>query len=323
MGNWSRVATDHYDPQRRQFRNPWRNTDKRLRELVTWWATAKREPWPRAVANQSYPEPPPVPAAGVAITMIGHASVLVRMPGVTILTDPHFSTHAGPFGRLGSRRVRPPGLTPSRLPPLDAVFISHSHYDHLDAASVRWLARHRRPLFVTCLGLGTWLRRRGAARVIELDWWERLELPGATLTVTPAQHWSNRAMFDLRRSLWGGCHLRHAAGMTAYFAGDSGYAPCFRDIRDRLGPPDVALLPIGAYEPRWFMQDHHMNPADAVRAHRDLEARQSIAIHHATFRLTDEGFDDPARDLAAALAQAGVARDAFRVLDVGESVVLA
>ena len=202
------------------------------------------------------------------------------------------------------------------------VFVSHSHYDHLDVRSLRWLDEHRSPLFVTCLGLKRTLKRCGLRRVVELDWWDSLAVGATVLTVTPAQHWSNRTMFDLRRSLWGGCHLRHRDGGTVYFAGDTAYAPFFTDIRLRLGAPAVALLPIGAYEPRWFMQDHHMNPHEAVCAHRDLGARTSFAMHFGVFRLTDEGFDDPVLALARARAENSVAADAFRTLDVGESVIV-
>jgi L-ascorbate metabolism protein UlaG (beta-lactamase superfamily) len=258
----------------------------------------------------------------VAVTFVGHASVLARLGDTTLLTDPHFSTHAGAFGRLGAPRVRPPGIPPEALPPISVVFVSHDHYDHLDVPSLRWLDAHREPLFVTCLGVRDRLRREGLRRVVELDWWETLTVHDVTVTVTPAQHWSKRGAFDEFTTLWGGCFVRQRDGASLYFAGDSGYAPCFADVRERLGAPDVALLPIGAYEPRWIMQDNHMNPDEAVRAHLDLGAGASVAIHHAFFRLGDEGFDEPIRDLEVARRAHGVAPEAFRVLDVGESALL-
>jgi L-ascorbate metabolism protein UlaG (beta-lactamase superfamily) len=254
--------------------------------------------------------------------MVAHACVLVRLDGFTLLTDPQFSTHAGPFGRLGSARVRPPGLEPRALPAVNAVFISHNHYDHLDIASLRWLTAQRAPTFVTPLGLKRPLERQGISPVIELDWWESTDVLGAEITVTPAQHWSNRLIFDRRKTLWGGCALRVPDAPLVYFAGDTGYAPFFTTVRERLGAPDIALMPIGAYEPRWFMLPMHMNPADAVRAHQDVGARHSIATHHSYFRLANDGFEAPARLLADARAAAGVPPDDFRVLDVGESVVL-
>ena len=320
---WRTRASDHFDPARQRFFNPWKNTDKSFGDLLRWWVTAERRAWPHHVENRRYPPPPAsVPHGHAAVTLLGHAGTLIRIGGAVVLTDPHFSPHAGPLGRFGPRRVREPGVGPEALPSADAVFVSHNHYDHLDAASLRWLDRHHHPLFVVPLGLASLLRRLGMQRVVELDWWEGITVGPIEVILTPAQHWSNRAMFDLRRSLWAGCMLRARSGEQVYFAGDSGYAPCFAEIRDRLGPPPVALLPIGAYEPRWFMRDHHMDPEDAVRAHLDLGARTSIAIHHAFFRLTDEGFGDPARELSAALERHGVPPDAFRVLDVGESVTL-
>lgn len=320
---WRRQTSDHYDPARQQFFNPWKDTDKRFADLFWWWMTSRRRPWPRTVANRSYPRAPEaIEPHQCSITAIGHSSMLVRVGDVTLLTDPHFSTHAGAFGRFGARRVRAPGVRRAHLPGIDVVFVSHSHYDHLDVASLRWLSAHRSPLVVTCLGLKRTLDRRGVRRVVELDWWDSLTVGGAVLTVTPAQHWSSRTGFDLRRSLWGGCHLRHRGGGSVYFAGDTAYAPHFGDIRTRLGPPAVALLPIGAYEPRWFMQDHHMNPDEAVRAHEDLGARTSIAMHHGFFRLTDEGFDDPVTELARARDRRALSPEAFRVIDVGESLLL-
>jgi L-ascorbate metabolism protein UlaG (beta-lactamase superfamily) len=275
-----RSSSDHFDPATGQFFNPWKDTDKTFGDVLRWWWDGNRRPWPNSVANKPYPPPPVRVRAGhAAVTFVGHATVLVRTEGAAILTDPHFSSHAGPYGRLGAPRIRPPGLAVERLPPLDAVFVSHTHFDHLDLPSVGALARLGRPAFVTGLGVGPFLEGAGAANVTELDWWEHVTLGSVSLTMTPAQHWSNRSPFDRRRTLWGGCYLRGDGGPSVYFAGDSGYAPCFAEVRERLGPPDVALLPIGAYEPRWIMEDNHMNPAEAVRAHRDLGARCSIAIH--------------------------------------------
>jgi L-ascorbate metabolism protein UlaG (beta-lactamase superfamily) len=320
---WRERASDHFDPATQRFFNPWKDTRKSVTDLVRWWATAERRPWPAEVANTSHPAPPDEVRSGeIALTYIGHASFLARLGGLAALTDPHFSTHAGLFGRLGTPRVREAGLEPDDLPPIDVVFVSHNHYDHLDVPSLQWLDENRSPVFVTCLGLRRFLEREGLRQVVELDWWEPWTCGGATFTLTPAQHWSNRAMFDRDATLWGGCHVAHPDGASLYFAGDSGYAPCFADIRARRGPPGVALLPIGAYEPRWLMRDHHMNPDEAVRAHLDLGARTSVAMHFGYFRLTDEGFDDPIAELDVARRRHGVDADAFRVLDVGETVIL-
>jgi L-ascorbate metabolism protein UlaG (beta-lactamase superfamily) len=318
---WRSQATDHFDVARQQFFNPWADTDRSVRDLLRWWTTSPRRAWPRRVENRASAASGALPSGAAGLTNIGHSTILIRLADATVLTDPVFSTHAGPLGRFGPERVRPPGLTPDALPPIDAVFVSHNHYDHLDIASLRWLARHRSPVFVTCLGLKRPLERVGLDRVIELDWWDRTTIGSLTLTVTPAQHWSKRGAFDLRRSLWGGCYLQAPGAARVFFAGDTGYAPHFAEIRQRLGAPDVALLPIGAYEPRWFMRDAHMNPEDAVRAHLDLHARTSTPIHYGTFRLTDEGFEEPLEDLTLALQAAGLSLATFRRLDVGDSAV--
>jgi L-ascorbate metabolism protein UlaG (beta-lactamase superfamily) len=319
---WRQRTTDHFDVARQRFFNPWKETEKTIVDLLRWWWTADPRPWPAKVDNAAYPPPARVGRGQVAVTFVGHASVLARLDETTVLTDPHFSTHAGAFGRLGAPRVRAPGIAPDALPPIAVVFVSHDHYDHLDVPSLQWLDTNREPLFVTCLGVGDRLRRERLRRVVELDWWESLTVHDVTITVTPAQHWSKRGAFDQFTTLWGGCVVRERDGASVYFAGDSGYAPCFAEVRERIGPPDVALLPIGAYEPRWIMQDNHMNPEEAVRAHLDVGATTSIAIHHGYFRLGDEGFDEPVRDLEAARRAHGVSAEAFRVLDVGESVVL-
>lgn len=320
---WRDVATDHFDVAQQRFFNPWAAADKPFTDLLRWKATATRGAWPRTVTNRPYlAAPGAVDDGQAAVTFVGHSSVLVRVNAFTLLTDPVFARHAGPFGRLGPARVRPPGIAEQDLPAISAVFVSHNHYDHLDVAALRWLTAQRAPTFVVPLGLKRPLERRGIGPVIELDWWESADLNGAEIVVTPAQHWSNRTMFDLRRTLWGGCCLRVPYAPLVYFAGDTGYARFFADVRQRLGAPDVAFLPIGGYEPRWFMREAHMNPEEAVRAHQEVGARHSIAIHHTFFRLSDEAFDAPARQLADARAAAGIPPDHFRVLDVGETVVL-
>ena len=320
---WRTVATDHFDVARGRFFNPWADTDRSIRELLRWRLTTKPEPWPATVRNRPYLAPPGAVDEGqAAITMIGHACVLVRVEGFTLLTDPQFSDRAGPFGRFGPTRVRPPGIAPRDLPAINAVFVSHNHYDHLDPASLRWLTEQRAPAFVVPLGLKAPLERLRIGPVIELDWWESADVLGAEIVLTPAQHWSSRTMFDRRRTLWGGCMLRVPGAPRIYFAGDTGYAPFFSDVRERLGAPDVALLPIGAYEPRWFMKPMHMTPEEAVRAHVDLGAKVSIATHHGVFRMADDGFDTPVRLLADARAAAGMPPEDFRVLDVGETAVL-
>jgi L-ascorbate metabolism protein UlaG (beta-lactamase superfamily) len=201
------------------------------------------------------------------------------------------------------------------------VLLSHNHYDHLDLPSLRALQKRWNPPIVTGLGNGRYLARHGVRNAVELDWWEAYE-PGAGMRIVyvPAQHWSARGLFDRRRMLWGGHVIEAPAGLV-YFAGDTGYPAHFSAITQRLGAPDIALLPIGAYEPRWFMAQQHMNPEEAVRAHLDLQAKLSIAMHFATFQLTDEAIDAPVAALAVARSALGVAAEAFRVPEFGETLI--
>ncbi|WP_448206073.1 MBL fold metallo-hydrolase [Azospirillum sp. sgz302134] len=315
------VPSDHWDGKR--FFNPHADTDKGLRDLWGLYKASKKAPrWTPPPPVQ--PGVPPIPSLAVgevALTFIGHVTFLIQVGGATFLTDPVFSDHAGPFGRLGPKRARAPAVRMDDLPPVDAVLLSHNHYDHLDAPSLRRLARERGvPQAVTGLGNGRAMRRAGFDAVNELDWWDGLEGPeGTRITFVPAQHWSARRPFDRRRTLWGGFVIE-APGVTVYFAGDTGYCPHFRQIADRFGPIDVALLPIGAYEPRWFMAAQHMNPMDAVQAHRDLQARQSVAMHFGTFQLTPESIDAPAGDLDAAMAELAVDSKRFVVPGFGETL---
>ncbi|MBI5615029.1 MAG: MBL fold metallo-hydrolase [Gammaproteobacteria bacterium] len=253
-----------------------------------------------------------------ALTWLGHSSFLVQCGGLNVLTDPMLSARASPFAFLGPRRFLPPAIALADLPRIDAVLVSHDHYDHLDAASVRGLARQAGgpPRYLVPLGLAAWFRRRGMTTVEEFDWWHGTTLDGVRFTLTPVQHWSARGLRDRNHSLWGGWRI-DAPGTSVFFAGDTGYSRDFADIRDRLGPVDYALLPIGAYEPRWFMRVMHLDPDDAVQVHRDLEARTSFAMHWGTFKLTDEPLDEPPRRLARALAAAGVPADRFRLVKCG------
>ena len=274
--------------------------------------TRHRVAWPEERPLTRHDPPPSRVGPGqVAVTFIGHATFLVRTASMTLMTDPVFTSHAGPFGRLGPHRVRPPGVAPSSLPPIDVVLVSHNHYDHLQPASLQLFAD--RAAFVAPLGLGPIVPRAS-----ELDWWQTTTVHGATITSVPAQHFSGRTPWDRNRTLWCG-FVVSVDGLTLYFAGDSGYSPHFSHIGLRCRSVDVALLPIGAYEPRWFMQPVHMNPEDAVRAHLDVKAGVSIGMHFGTFQLTDEGIDAPLRSLESARAVAGVAPGAFRALDFGET----
>ncbi len=312
--------SEHF--HRGRFRNPVTTADRRFWQFLRWMATRRKERWPRWV-EEVPPGPVPQADAGhVAATFVNHSTFLLQVGGQRILTDPMWSRRASPLSWAGPRRVRRPGVALEDLPPVSVVLVSHNHYDHMDLPTLRHLRERFDPLFVTSLGNRRYLRRRGLGRVEELDWWQSLRI-GASLvvTLTPAQHFSARGLFDRNRTLWGGFLL--ASGRTrVYFAGDSGYGAHFRAIRERAGGIDLALLPIGAYEPRWFMRPAHVNPAEAVQVHLDLRPRLSIAMHFGTFQLTDEAIDEPVRALRAALAERGVDQHEFRVPAFGETILL-
>jgi len=307
--------TDHFDGRR--FFNPSGANGQPVR-LVPRLLFTPRARWPSAVPV----EPRRPPSAGpdeVVVTFVGHATFLVQVAGLNLLIDPVYAERASPVAFAGPRRVRAPGVRFDDLPTIAVVLLSHNHYDHCDLGTLRAIERRFHPRVVTPIGNGGLLRSAGIGQVEEIDWWQQAREVPLPITLAPAQHFSSRNMFDRNRALWGG-FLIEVGGRRILHAGDSGYGPHFREIARRLGPIDLALLPIGAYEPRWFMKDIHMNPAEAVQAHLVLAARQSIAMHFGTFQLTPEGIDEPVRDLAQALRERGVPADRFRTMAVGESV---
>jgi L-ascorbate metabolism protein UlaG (beta-lactamase superfamily) len=263
------------------------------------------------------PPPPEVPPGRVAISFINHASFLIRLPGIVVLTDPIFSQRCSPVSWAGPQRVRPPGISLEDLPRPDVVLLSHNHYDHMDLPSLRALHRRHSPRVITTLGNARILAEQGI-RATELDWWQDADHGPVRITATPARHFAARTPFDRNRTLWAGFMIR-AEGGQVLFAGDSGAGLHWAQITARLGPPDVALLPIGAYEPRWFMGAVHMNPAEAVEAHRMLGARRSIGMHFGTFQLTDEAIDAPLEALAAARQQAKLPPAMFTTHGFGET----
>lgn len=334
----------HHRP--RGFQNNYQSfRGKRWHELLRWRVQAWRRGHPPPPSSAIPQQPADLAfihanaqAASMqpAVTWVGHITVLAQIGGLNILTDPVFSERASPLQWAGPRRHTPPGLTLQELPHIDVVLISHNHYDHLDDPAVRALARQQggSPLFLVPLGIKPWMERRGIHRVVELDWWDehRVHPPHAPqaafpVTFVPARHWSARSATDALQTLWGGfvvqapdCHL--------LFAGDTAYSQDFTDIRHHFaasqqaeqgGGFDLALLPIGAYEPRWFMQDQHVNPAEAVQIHLDLGAKRSLGVHWGTFQLTDEALDQPPQDLAAARHERGLTESDFFTLAIGQS----
>lgn len=261
------------------------------------------------------------PGDSLVATWIGHATFLLQMDGLNILTDPIFSERCSPVQFAGSRRVTPMPLDPARLPQIDCVVISHNHYDHLDKGSVRLLGNG--PTWVVPLGLKRWFARQGITNVVELDWWDRVGLSnGGVVTCVPAQHFSNRSPGDRNKTLWAGWVLA-TPGHRVYFAGDTGYGPHLAEIGARTGPPDLALLPIGSYRPEWFMLPIHTNPAQVVQAHLDLSAGRTIGMHWGTFILSDEPILEPPRLFRESAEEAGLTEEEIIVLRHGQTVIFA
>jgi L-ascorbate metabolism protein UlaG (beta-lactamase superfamily) len=311
-------TSDHFDGRR--FFNP---NGYRLQPLtaVPRMMLEPRTRWP-AWIDAPAKRPAPRGREPAVVTFIVHSTFLIQTAEGNVLTDPMYSMRAGPWNIAGPRRVRPPAVAFDDLPPISVVLLSHNHYDHCDLRTLRRLARRFDPLVVTPLGNIPIVRSAGIRRVEALDWWEPARTAPMEVTLTPAHHFAARGVLERNRALWGGFVLA-TDERRIYFAGDTAYATFFPEIGQRLGPIDLALLPIGAYEPRWFMQSVHMNPDEAVQAHLDLRAGASLGMHFGTFQLTSEGIDAPLLALDEACAARGVAAVRFRAPAFGESVALA
>ncbi len=288
-------------------------------EIMKWQLGGSKAKWPRHVPNKAYTAPPArVDDNRIAATWIGHATVLLQTQGLNILTDPFFSKRASPTQLIGPSRVRNPGIALKNLPPIDLILLSHSHYDHMDKPALQWLAKNRAAKLITPLQNA---RHTNGFEVIDLDWHEAHSHGQAQITVLPALHWSKRTTRDTNRSLWGAFMVELPAG-AIYFGADTGFGTgeTFREVKHLFGSPRLSLLPIGAYEPRWFMAPQHMNPQESVTAHQILGSKKSFAIHHGTIQLTDEAIDAPVRELQVALKAAGLSANDFLVPDIGETV---
>jgi L-ascorbate metabolism protein UlaG (beta-lactamase superfamily) len=318
-GSYRGPVSDHFDGRR--FFNLDPTPRGGLRPFLRWqWERMTRGAgaWPRWIDVPPGPRPPErVEGDGLRVTFVGHATTLIQTGGLNILTDPVWSERASPVAWAGPRRHRPPGLRFDDLPRIDVVLLSHDHHDHLDLPTLRRLAAEHGPRFVAGLGNRRLLADAGIRPIQELDWWQEVELSGYGVACVPARHFSGRGLRDRGASLWCGYVLRGPGG-PVYFAGDTGFGRHFEEIARRFGPPRLALLPIGAYLPQWFMGPVHMSPPDALRAHRVLGARASAALHFGTFRIADDADGEAVAILTELLRGEGADSPEFWILDLGE-----
>ncbi|MFH1377156.1 MAG: MBL fold metallo-hydrolase [Planctomycetota bacterium] len=292
--------SDHFDGK--HFFNSTPNTRPRNGDLIRWRLTRDPGFWPDYRDVPAGPKPVERTADGdLIVTFINHTTVLIQMDGINILTDPIYSQRCSPLSWAGPMRRRPPGIAFDDLPPIDYVLISHNHYDHLDVPTLKRLRDAHQPVFITGLGNAALLQSEGIDSVVEIDWRESTSIKNdLTIIGTPALHHSIRGVSDKNRSLWLGIVIKSRNG-NVFFSGDSGYYDGFKTIGDDYGPFRLALLPIGAYKPRWFMQAFHSSPDEAVKIADDIRSRLSVPIHYGTFPLGDDGESDPLFDLLNAL----------------------
>lgn len=273
--------------------------DKSFLTVMRWKLANEGSDW-EMVQDQKFYKPKYQRSEKLKMTMIGHTTVLIQIDNVNILTDPHYSDRASPFSWIGPQRVIQPAIKFEDLPPIDLVLISHDHYDHLDYPTIKMLDEKFAPTVLVGLGNKRRLEDIGIQNVYEMDWWDEFIFKNINLHFTPVQHWSARGLFDKRQTLWGGFYIQ--ANQKIFFMGDTGYGKVFKMIKEKYGPMDVGLIPIGAYEPRWFMKDAHINPEESVKVFLDLGLKQAMGVHFGTFEgLTDEPKEQPIADLERAL----------------------
>lgn len=312
------------------FKNPWMNDEDHLKikDRIRWrWQNYIVDPQPRP-RIYSIPKVDdsdiiiPERFNSTALTWIGHSTYLIQMDNANILTDPVWSSLVGPGNKIGPRRKSRPGVPWQKLPGIDVVLISHSHYDHLDEPTVRKLQQDFDPLFIVPLGVKSILAEWDITKVEERDWWHSIDLAGVRFICTPAQHTSRRGILDVDETLWSGW-LIDGQDETVYFSGDTGYFPEFQNIARRSSKQiDVAILPIGAYKPRWYMRYMHMDPHDALAAYRDLNARFFAGMHWGTFDVADEYIDEPPKELNRAAKRLDIQNDAIWSFALGETKII-
>ena len=317
---YSGPVSDHFDGER--FFTPARPADRTLRDIFAWRFGDRPAPWPKSYPSPFTDRPPHrVEGGALRVAYIGHASFLIQTRGLNLLVDPVFSKRVSPASWAGPVRVNPPGIAFDDLPPIDAVLVTHNHYDHCDLRTLAKLNARWRPRILTPLGNDKIMRAHDRALKAEAhDWGARVTLSGDVVAhFTAARHWSARGLRDRRMALWCAFVLETPEG-ALYLIGDTGFGDgaIFRDVATKFGPPRLALIPIGAYEPRWFMKDQHIDPTEAVEVLKLCGARTAIAHHWGTFPLSNEAVDAPPKALAEALRKAEVPAERFRVMRPGE-----
>ncbi|MDF2868241.1 MAG: twin-arginine translocation pathway signal [Gammaproteobacteria bacterium] len=311
--------SDHFDGK--QFYNL-EKTTKTVRNFLKWQFQRKLGPWPNWIDLPSFPLPPQkVDTDELLVTFINHATVLIQTAGLNILTDPIWSKRCSPISWLGPKRVHNPGIALADLPPIDIALISHDHYDHLDIPTLKKLQQHSKPKFIAGLGINPVLQANGRElSSTDLDWWQELTLAnGVKITFVPARHWSARSPLNSNTTLWGGFVIS-TPHHKVYYSGDTAMGRHFQLIQQHFEELSLAILPIGAYEPRWFMDNAHINPEEALIAYQTLNARYGLGVHHNTFaHLADEAYDQPLSDLSLAKEKLKLSSKQFRTLLPGES----
>ncbi len=330
--SYTGTKSDHFDGKRFVNRQPMNKSAGDMLRLG-WGSLYNAAEWPDWIEVEPQQVSQTRVEDGLSVTFINHASFLIQVDGLNILTDPIYSNRASPSQRVGPKRVHAPGVRLEDLPPIDVILISHNHYDHLDEATLMELLQRPgpEPLIIAGLGNGQLLAQLGSKRHRDLDWEQavRVESAGEQGTrryevefiFSECRHRSGRGIADQMKTLWGSFVIKTSRG-NLYFAGDTGYSPHLAATGKRHGPFALSLLPIGAYEPRWFMKDVHLSPAEAVQAHQDLKSQHSIGIHFGTFQLTFEAIDQPVIDLKQALATQGISLEDFSVLRPGDTLAI-
>jgi L-ascorbate metabolism protein UlaG (beta-lactamase superfamily) len=310
-------VTDHFDGS--TFINPGGVQQQSLLEVFKWMFNRKRSPWKKPIDDTPGPKPVDQVHSGIIITFINHSTFLIQTSGLNILTDPVYSERVSPFTWAGPKRQRQPGIRFEDLPKIDVILLSHNHYDHLDLATLKRLSRIHNPRIITSLGITAYLKQRGINQSVDMDWWDEIAINEVVrVQSVPAQHFSARGTFDRNKTLWSGFVLKRKEG-NIYFAGDTGYnAKTFKEIGERCSPIAVSLIPIGAYQPIWFMAPVHISPAEAVTIHKEVRSKKSIATHFGTFKLGDESPEDATRDLKSALVNEKIDEGDFVALKEGQ-----